>query len=76
MTATVVVPPVHSNTPPVVFFGLFAPPLLLAPTRIFTAVTDSAAYARPLAAAATRSHVLSCCWTPWPSAARISRHVA
>jgi hypothetical protein len=53
-TATIVVPPVQSSTPPIVFFGLLDPPPLLAPTRIFTAVTQSAAYATPLATPATR----------------------
>lgn len=54
----------QSSTPPVVFFGLFDPPLLLAPVRIFTAVTQSAAYATPLATPATRSKPLSLSWLP------------
>jgi hypothetical protein len=39
--------------------GLFDPPLLFAPVRIFTAVTQSAAYATPLAMPAKRRKLLS-----------------
>jgi hypothetical protein len=63
-TPTISVPPVQSSTPPVVSFGLFDPPLLLAPARIFTAVTRSVAYATPLAALATRWRPLSFCSVP------------
>jgi len=48
----------------VVALGLFDPPPLRAPTRIFTAVTHSAVYAKPLATPATRSNPLSSCWAP------------
>ncbi|MGZ6651758.1 MAG: hypothetical protein ACXVHB_30535 [Solirubrobacteraceae bacterium] len=52
--ATISVLPVQSSTPPVVLLGLLDPPPLLAPIRIFTAVTQSAAYATPQATPATR----------------------
>jgi hypothetical protein len=42
-TPTITGPPVQFSTPPVVCLGLFDPPLLLAPVRIFRAVTQSAA---------------------------------
>ena len=63
-TPTITVPPVQPSTPPVVCFGLFDPPLLLAPVRIFTAVTQSVAYATPLATPATRLKPLSFCSVP------------
>jgi hypothetical protein len=62
--ATISVPPVQLSTPAVVCFGLFDPPLLPAPVKIFTAVTHSAAYATPLTSPAMRWRPLSFCSVP------------